>query len=129
MPEREIICSTDSSPTSWDQLEAGLRKQGITLTASVQKIFRDLVTDGEMADTTTCYAKDTPEDGPFLMVVKVLFPDKGKYATLLNQLTGDDTLALLFEPSGPAYVRVLRCRPSFWERLKQSCMKLLGWVQ
>lgn len=128
MPESEITCSADASLTSPEQVEEVLHKQGITLSTSVHKIFRELVAGGKMAGNTVCHAEDGAKDGPFLMVVKILLPNKEKYGALLAKLTGNETIALLFEPSGPAYVRVVRCRPSFWNRLKQSCIKCLGRV-
>jgi hypothetical protein len=128
MVTNKINCITDSSPTSWGQMEAILREQGAALNADIQRALLDLVAGGEMVCKSVCSVKDGPKDAPFLAVVKLSFADRDKYAALLTKLTGDNSLALLLEPSGPAYIQVVRCRPSFWTQLKQSCMQSLAWV-
>jgi hypothetical protein len=127
MVTNKITCNTGSSPTSWEQLQAILREQGVALKTGIQRVLLDLVAGGEMVCKSVCSIKDGPKDGPFLAVVKISLGDKDKYAALLTKLTGDNSLALLVEPSGPAYVQVLRCRPPFWTLLRQSCMQSLGW--
>jgi hypothetical protein len=109
-------------------MEAILRDQGVALSTGIQKILLDLVAGVEMICKAVCSIKDGPKDGPFLAVVKISLGDKNKYAALLTKLTGDNSLALLLEPSGPTYLRVLRCRPAFWTLLKQSCMQSLEGV-
>lgn len=123
MVKSKITCGLDSSLTSWRQVEAVLDKQGITLNTKGQKVFLEFVEDEEIGVEAVCCSKGDPKDGPFLMVMKVSIKNRSKYAELLTKLTGDKTLASLFDPSGPVYVRVLRCRPAFWELLKQACIK------
>ena len=129
MSEGEISSTSDSSPTSYQEVEAFLGEHGLTLSTHEQSIFRGLVGNGALTGEELCSFENNPQDGPFMMVVKVTWEDKSKYATLLTQVAGDDSIAMLFEPSGPAYVRVLRCRPLFWERLHRSCTKFLGWIR
>jgi len=107
------------------QLEDVLYEQGITLNTTGQKLL-NLFVDGEMVCEALCCSKSDSKGGPFLMVVKVSLPQKDRFEVLLTELTGDNKLGELFDPSGPAYVRVLRCRPAFWKVLKQSCVKLLA---
>lgn len=107
------------------QLEDVLHKQGITLDTTGQQLL-DLVASGEMVCEALCYTKGDLKSGPFLLVVRVSLPNKAKYRALLTKLTGDKTLAVLFDPPGPAYVRVLRCQPAAWKVLKECCVKSLS---
>lgn len=124
MVENNHTCSTDSSPMPRKQLEDSLYAHGITLNTAGQKLLR-LFADGKMVCEALCCSKSDPVGGPFLMVAKVSLPEKGSFKELLAELTGDNNLAELFDPFGPAYVRVLRCRPAFWKVLKQACLKVL----
>jgi len=121
-----VTCIADFLPISDAELKDFLDQQGITLDTTGQKLLK-LVAAGEMVRATLCFAEGDPKGGPFLMVVKVSLPQKDRYGALLTELTGDNKLAELFNPpgpAGPAYVRILRCRPAFWKVLKQSCLKL-----
>ena len=125
MVKHNITCSTDSSPMSREQLENVLHQQGISLDTEEQQLL-DLVASRQMVCEALCYTKDDPKGGPFLLVVRVSLQNKAKYRALLTKLTGDKTLAVLFDPPGPAYVRVLRCRPAVWKALKECCVKSLS---
>jgi hypothetical protein len=125
MVKNNITCSTDSPPMPGKQLNGVLKKHGITLNTRGLE-FLDFFADGEMVCEMLCGTDSDPKGGPFLMVVKVSLPPKDRFDVLLTELTGDNKLAELFDPIGPAYIRVLRCRPSFWEVLKQTCVKFLA---
>ena len=128
MDNDSTTCSPDSSRISKKELNDVLDERGIALNTTGQKLL-DFVAGGEMVCEALCGAKGDPKGGPFLMIVKVSLPQKDKYGALLTELTGDNKLAELFDPTGlpgPAYVRILRCPPAFWKVLKQSCPKLLA---
>jgi hypothetical protein len=127
MVKDNITCSADSPPMPAKQLNAVLKKHGIPLNTKGEE-FLDLFADGEMVCEAQCGTDSDPEGGPFLLVVKVSLPQKEMFGVLLTELTGDNKLAELFSPIGPAYIRILRCRPSFWKVLKQACVKFLAQV-
>ena len=121
--KNNVTCIADFLTISDAELKGFLDQQGITLNTTGQKLL-ELVAAGEMVREMLWFAEVDPTGGPFLMVVKVSLPQKDRYGALLTELTGDNKLADLFNPPGPAYVRILRCPPDFWKALKQSCLKL-----
>lgn len=127
MVEDNITCSADLPRMTGNQLNIVLKKHGIALNTRAQE-FLELVAGGETVCKALCSSDSDPEGGPFLMVVKVSLPQKERFGVLLTELTGDNKLAELFGPIGPAYIRILRCRPSFWTVLKQACIKFLAQV-
>lgn len=127
MDNVNITCRNDLSRISGKQLGNILYEHGITPDAAGRN-FLDRLSDGEMVCEALCGTEMGPQNGSLLMVVKVSLPQADWLERLLTELTGDNKLAELFDVSGPAYVRVLRCRPVFWQALKQSCLKLLARV-
>ncbi len=114
-----VGCEGDSSLiTSKEKLQGVLDQQAIAPDAASQKLL-DLVTSGQMVCELLCHREDDPKGGPFLMLVKVSLKDQQKYGALLTKISGDDALANLFEPQGPVYLRILRCRPALWKDLKE----------
>ena len=127
MAKDDITCSADLPLMNEEQLNVVLKKHGIILSTKVRK-FLDLFADGKMVCEAQCGSYNDPKRGPFLMVVRVSSPQKEMFGVLLTELTGDKKLADLFGPLGPAYIRILRCRPIFWKGLKQACVKFLAKV-
>jgi len=114
-----VGCKGDHSLiTSRGELQGVLDQEAITPNPASQKLL-DLVASGEMQCELLCRQEGDPKGGPFLMLVKVSLKDQQKYGALLTKLTGDDALTNLFEPSGPVYLRIMRCRASSWKDLKK----------
>jgi len=83
------------------------------------------VANGKMVCEVLCGTESNPKFGPFLMVVTASLPKKDRYGALLTELTGDNKLAELFDPPGPAHIRVLRCRPAFFNAFRKACVSLI----
>jgi len=122
-----ITCRNDLSRISGKQLENILNAHGVAPDAAGRN-FLNRLCDAQMVCQALCGTETDPQNGALLMVVKVSMPQAERLKRLLAELTGDHMLAELFDVAGPAYVRVLRCRPVFWQALKQSCLKLLAQV-
>jgi hypothetical protein len=121
-----VTCSTNASPTSGAELKDVLCQQGIALDTKQKNLIEHLVAEGESVLEALCFCKEDRKEGPFLMVVKVLLPQKDLYGALLTELTGDNTLSELFDSPEPVYIRILRCRPALKNILKQSLVKSLA---
>jgi hypothetical protein len=115
----DIGCDCDFPPAvSKGTLQDVLDQQAIVLDPAGDKLLK-LISGGDVACELLCQKKNTPKDGPFLLLAKVSWKDPQKYAPLLNELSGDDTLTDLFEPPGPVYLQILRCRPGQWNDLSR----------
>lgn len=112
-------CDCDCSlGASQQTLQDALDRQAITLDSASDKLLK-LVASGDMACDLLCQSKNDPEGGPFLALARVSWKDRQKYAGLFNELTGDDALSDLFEPVGPVYLQIVRCRPGQWKDLSR----------
>jgi hypothetical protein len=113
-------CDCDFSPvTSGLTLQDVLDQQAITLDPAGDRLLK-LISSGDIACELLCQTKNNPKDGPFLLLAKVSWNDRQECAPLLNELSGDDTLTDLFEPPGPVYLQILRCRPGQWNDLSRG---------
>jgi hypothetical protein len=113
-------CDCDFSPiTSAQTLQDVLDQQAIILDPAGNKLLK-LVAGGDVACELLCQRKDNPHGGPFLLMAKVSWKDRRDNAPLLKELSGDDTLTHLFEPPGPVYLQILRCRPDQWKDLRKG---------
>ena len=121
-----VTCSADASPTSGAELKDILDQQGITLDTKEKNLIDHLVAEGESVLEALCSCKEDRKNGPFLMGVKILLPQKDWYGALLTELTGDNTLSELFDSPESVHIRILRCRPALKKVLKQSLVKLLS---
>jgi hypothetical protein len=119
MVRANIGCEGDPSVvTSRQTLQGLLDQQTIILDLTGNK-FLNLIASGDMSCELLCKRDDDLKDGPFLLLQRVSWPDQQAYASLLTDITGDDTLTDLFEPQGPIYFRILRCRPDAWKNLRK----------
>ena len=124
--KNSVTCSADASPTSGAELKDVFDQQGITLDTKEKYLIDHLVAEGESVLEALCSCKEERKDGPFLMVVKVLLPQKDWYGALLTELTGDNTLSELFDSPEHVYIQILHCRPALKNVLKQSLVILLS---
>jgi hypothetical protein len=112
-------CDCDLSlGASQQTLQDVLDRQAITLNSASDKLFK-LIASGDMAGDLICQSKNDPVGGPFLLLAKFSWDDRQKYAALLKEFSGDDALSDLFEPQGPVYLQIVRCRPGQWKDLSR----------
>jgi hypothetical protein len=121
-----IGCQDDSSLITSTQKQRSVLDQQAIIPNSASRKLLDLVASGEMTCELLCHREDDPQGGPFLMLVRVTLQDQRQYASLLTTLSGDSSLAELFELQGPVYLRILRCRRDAWKDLKQCFGAALG---
>src|SRR6202020_1333823 len=95
---------------SQQTLQDALDRQAITLDSAGDRLLQ-LIASGEMVGDLICQSKNDPEGGPFLLWAKFSRDDRQTYAALLKEFSGDDALSDLFEPQGPVYLQIVRCRP------------------